>query len=119
MLSPTNSLLHRDSVETGPFSSRSLEITCLILVYVQEQVFFCFSPVSLAELEQITEKCEGEMEGEFSCSLCNFKSYCLLQEHSGQSVNYMRVALVPPRAHLRGLLLGTVLTEATKLAVWS
>lgn len=90
-----------------------------ILVYVQELVFFYFSPLSLAELEQITEKHEGEMEGEFSCSLCNFKSYCLLQEHSGQSVNYMRVARVPPRAHLHGLLLGTVLTEATKLAVWS
>lgn len=55
----------------------SLEITriqrCTSLVYVQEQVLFCLSPISLAELEQITEKPEGEMEGEFSCSLCNFR----------------------------------------------
>lgn len=34
-------------------------------------------------------------------------------------MNYMRVAHVPPRAHLHGLLLGSVLIEATMLAVWS
>lgn len=81
--------------------------------------FFCFSPISLTELERTAEKHEGEMEGGFSCSLCNFKSYCLLQEHSGQSGNYMRAAHVPLRAHLHGLLLGAVLSEATKLAAWS
>lgn len=49
------------------------------------------------------EKQEGEMEGGFSCPLCNFKSYCLHRERSGQSANYTRGAHVPPRAHLHGL----------------
>lgn len=83
------------------------------------RVFSVFHPSAWQSWSRLQKSVEGEMEGEFSCSLCNFKSYCLLREHSEHSVNYMRVAHVPPRAHLHGLSLGAVLTEATKLAVWS
>lgn len=97
--------LHGNSTFLLKKPGNSLYPELHLLVCVQEQVFICFSPISLAELEQITEKHEGEMAGEFSCSWCNFKSYGLLQEHSGQSMSYVR-ACVPLRAHLHRLLLG-------------
>ena len=79
--------------------------------------FFCFFS-SLAELEQITEQRKGDVEGEFSCSSCNFK-FLFAPGALRAERELHESSTRPSESTSAWSFLGFVLIEATKLAVWS